>query len=202
MPHSDDVLHPATLADLDGVPAEQRAEFIEDTLFLCPRPSGVHSLVASRLGGRVDGPFGLGDGGPGGFWILDAPEVHLGKNVVVPDLSGWRVERMSEPPADHRFTIAPDWVCEVLSASTATHDRIRKMRLYAAAGVGHVWLIDPVARTLEVFRRGTDEPWHVIGLHEEAERVRAEPFQAIEIDLALLWKKPRPAAADGPPPRI
>ena len=90
----------------------------------------------------------------------------LSKNVFIPDLAGWRVERMAEPPADHRFTVTPDWVCEVLSPSTSSHDRIRKMRLYARAGVPYVWIVEPVARTLEVYRRGLDEHWLVIGLHE------------------------------------
>jgi Uma2 family endonuclease len=112
----------------------------------------------------------------------------------VPDLAGWRVERMPEPPSEAFFTLAPDWICEVLSPSTARIDRVRKMPIYARAEVGHAWLVDPAARTLEVFRleRGR---WLVVGAYDEDALVRAEPFEAIELDLLRFWGMRREAAS-------
>jgi len=199
MGHPAEKLRPATYADLEAVPPDQVAEIIEDTLYVFPRPSGPHTFASSRLGGRLDGPFSLGEGGPGGWWILDEPELHLGKEVIIPDLAGWRVERMPELPEDNKFRVAPDWICEVLSPSTAAYDRIKKMPLFAREGVGHLWLLDPVARTLEVYRLGADGHWKVIGLYDETAKARAEPFDAIELDLSLLWKKPASPAAPATP---
>jgi hypothetical protein len=83
---------------------------------------------------------------------LDEPELHFGEHVVVPDLAGWRRERMRAMPRQAFFTLAPDWVCEVLSPSTERADRGRKLRIYAEAGVAHVWFLKPADRTLEVLR--------------------------------------------------
>ncbi|MCC6559618.1 MAG: Uma2 family endonuclease [Polyangiaceae bacterium] len=199
MGHPAEKLRPATYADLEAVPSHQVAEILEDTLYAFPRPAPKHAFASSRLGGRLDGPFGLGEGGPGGWILLDEPELHLGADVIVPDLAGWRVERMPELPETAYFTLAPDWICEVLSPSTAGVDRVKKMPVYAREGVKHVWLLDPGERTLEVFRLTEAGRWEVIGLHGEAERVRAEPFDAIELDLSLLWKTPAPAAPPAPP---
>jgi Uma2 family endonuclease len=171
-----------------AVPPHQVAEIIENTLHVFPRPAPRHTYAASRLGSRLDNPFGVGEGGPGGWMILHEPELHLGEDVLVPDLAGWRVERMPDLPETAYFPLAPDWACEVLSPSTAAIDRIKKMRIYARESVRHVWLVDPIERTLEVFRLGNAGLWEVIGLHAEAEKVRAEPFDAIELDLSLLWR--------------
>ncbi len=195
MGHPAEKLRPATYADLEAVPSHLVAEIIDSTLYTSPRPSPKHAFAASRLGGRLDGPFGLGEGGPGGWIILDEPELHLDADVIVPDLAGWRIERMPELPDTAYFTVVPDWICEVLSPSTEAIDRIKKMRIYAREQVRHVWLLDPIGRTLEVFKLGDDGRWVVIGLHEEAEKVRAEPFDALELDLALLWNKPAPRGA-------
>src|SRR5690606_30130204 len=115
-----------------------------------PRPAAIHAVAASVLGGELSGPFHRGRGGPGGWVILDEPELHLGGDVLVPDLAGWRRERMPEIPDAAGFELAPDWVCEVLSPSTEAVDRAQKVRLYAREGVAHVWLLNPRGRTLEV----------------------------------------------------
>jgi Uma2 family endonuclease len=140
------------------------------------------------LGGELHGPFQRGKGGPGGWWILDEPEVHFVRDVEVsvPDIAGWRRERLPKMPRGHRFEIPPDWICEVLSPRTAKTDRVAKMPVYAHYGVAFLWLIDPLARTLEAFalREGY---WTVIGLFQENEIVRIAPFEALALNLADLW---------------
>jgi Uma2 family endonuclease len=121
--------------------------------------------------------------------VLDEPELHLHEDVLVPDLAGWRRERMRRPPRTAAFTLAPDWVCEVLSLSTRVLDRAVKLPLYAREGVRHVWLVDPEARTLEVFRL-EGEHYSLLATHAGPARVRAEPFDAIELELAFLWGEP------------
>jgi Uma2 family endonuclease len=144
---------------------------------------------------ELGGPFDAGRGGPGGWWILDEPEIHLGpgpdRDVLVPDLAGWRVERVPWDPDDDAYlTIAPDWVCEVLSPSTALFDRAKKMPVYAREGVAHVWLLDPAARSLEVFMLGAERRWVLLGVYDDASPIRADPFGAIELDLSALWTRP------------
>lgn len=140
------------------------------------------------LGGELVPPFGRGRGGPGGWIILDEPELHLDSDILIPDLAGWRRERMPGIDASTKyFTLAPNWVCEILSPSTERVDRALKLPAYAAAGVQHAWLIQPRDRTLEVLRLHEGK-WLVIGVHQDDQRVRAEPFDAIELDLAVLWQ--------------
>jgi Uma2 family endonuclease len=177
----------ATYQDVLDAPEHLVAEIIDGELRLSPRPAGAHTAAASRLGTVIGGPFDLGNGGPGGWIILDEPELHLAEEIVVPDLAGWRRERLPKVQNDAYFTLAPDWVCEVLSPSTRVHDRAEKLPIYAHAGVGHVWLINPAATTLEIFRR-QERDWLLVGIHRGDVRVRAEPFDAIELDLALLWE--------------
>jgi len=179
--------YPATYADLEAVPPEKIAQIIKGTLYTLPRPSPRHTQTASVLGMKIGGPFSLGDGGPGGWWILDEPELHLGDDVLVPDIAGYRRERLPELPETAYFALAPDWVCEVLSPSNKTIDREEKMPIYAQEGVSHVWLIDPIARSLEVYELGADQSWHLLGTHRTSAHVRAKPFDAIELDLGLLW---------------
>ncbi|HUL14253.1 MAG TPA: Uma2 family endonuclease [Methylococcaceae bacterium] len=137
---------------------------------------------------ELGGPFDKGRGGPGGRWILGEPEVHFIRDteVAVPDLAGWRRERMPLIPEDHRFEVVPDWVCEILSPSTVKKDRILKLPLYARYGVAHAWLLDPVARTLEAFelREGA---WTLIGSLKDEDAVCLAPFAAISFSLAELW---------------
>ncbi|HYH98697.1 Uma2 family endonuclease [Hyalangium sp.] len=185
---------PATYEDIEALPIGWVGEIICDELYASPRPASRHLQVASRLGALLTLPFDLGRGGPGGWWFFDEPELHLGGNVLVPDLAGWRRERVPEPPDVPWMTLAPDWVCEVLSPSRHLVDRWRKMPLYHAQGVSHAWIIDPIRYTLEAYRNGKNG-WVRLGLHEGGATVRVEPFEAVPLELALLWMPPRRAAA-------
>ena len=175
----------ATYDDLLAVPPNRVAEIVDGELHASPRPASRHALASSRLGSELGPPFDRGRGGPGGWWILDEPELHLGEDVLVPDLAGWRRERMPQFPDTAFFTLAPDWVCEVVSPGTERLDRARKMPAYAREGVAHLWLLNPVARTLEVYRRAEGR-WLLLTTHEGAAQVRAEPFDALELDLTPL----------------
>ena len=179
---------PSLYEQLESLPAGLTGEILNGRLYAHPRPSGPHGLAGSALGMRLGPPFQFGDAGPGGWWIIDEPELHFIRNteVDVPDLAGWRRERMPAPPEDQRFTVVPDWVCEVLSKSTAGADREIKMPIYAAFGVSYAWLIDPRARTLEAYalEGGT---WREIGRFAGAQRVAVAPFDAVTINLSDLW---------------
>ena len=157
-----------------------------------PRPANRHATVFSALLTLVNSAFEQGLGGPGGWWIVGEPELHFGKDVLVPDIAGWRIERMPEVPEEPYFTLAPDWGCEVLSPSTENLDRTRKRDIFAREGIGHVWLVDPAARTLEVYRWREGE-WVQRGLYSGEERVQAEPFEAWVLELGRLWPRKREA---------
>ena len=179
----------ATYADLLRVPDHLVAEIIDGELVTSPRPASPHARAASRIFADLDGPFDLppgSSGAPGGWWLLFEPELHLGEDVLVPDLAGWRRERMATLPNVAAFTQAPDWVCEVVSPATGAVDRGRKMRIYARESVGNLWLVDPLARTLEVYRLESAR-WVVVSTHAGADRIRAEPFDAIELDPGRWW---------------
>jgi Uma2 family endonuclease len=156
-------------------------------LHTSPRPGPRHASASSGLGGALHGPFDRGRGGPGGWRILDEPELHLGRDVLVPDLAGWRRTRMPALPDTAYFSLAPDWICEVLSASSASLDRVKKLAIYARERVADAWLVDPVARTLEVLRLEGGR-WTILSTSANAEVVRPEPFEAMELDLTLLWE--------------
>ncbi len=134
----------ATYEDVLNAPENKVAEILDGELFLSPRPAPRHAVAAVGCSGALGRPFDDGVGGPGGWWILDEPELHFGEQVVVPDLAGWRRERLPAMPDEAFFSLAPDWVCEVLSPSTERIDRGRKLRIYAEAGVAHAWLVNPV----------------------------------------------------------
>jgi Uma2 family endonuclease len=175
----------ATYADLLEVPPHRVAEIVDGDLHVSPRPASRHALASSALGGEL-APFQKDRGGPGGWWILDEPELHFGGDVLVPDLAGWRRERMPEFPDTAAFTLAPDWVCEVASPSTERLDRAKKMPVYAREGVAFLWLVNPATRTLEAYRL-SDGRWLLLATHAGSARFRAEPFDAVELDLAALW---------------
>lgn len=170
----------ATLADLDEVPETMVGQIIEGALIVLPRPASAHVWTSSNIGTDINGRFGR-RGPPGGWWILDEPELHLDGDVLVPNLAGWRRERMPHFANQPAFTLAPDWVLEVLSPSTASIDRISKSRIYARAGVGWLWFVDPLARTVEVCRLQGDA-WLRVAAFGAGEPVRAEPFDAVEFD--------------------
>ncbi len=172
--------------ELDGLPDEVVGEIVAGEIRATPRPDPPHLRAASGLGVFVGGAFGMGVGGPGGWVILDEPRIRFGDELRVPDLAGWRAERYAEPDRGP-YTVTPDWICEILSPSTAAVDRGEKQPLYARAGVGHLWLMDPLARTLEVLRLQGDL-WVVAAVFTGESVVRAEPFDAIELDLAKVWR--------------
>jgi Uma2 family endonuclease len=177
---------PANYDDLVKLPDNLVAEIVNGELHASPRPAPRHAVAGSRLGTAILPPYDYGQGGPGGWWILDEPELHLGQDVLVPDLAGWRRTRMPSPPETAYFPLAPDWVCEILSPSTASLDRTRKVAIYARERVSHAWLVDPVARTLEVLRLDAGR-WIIVGTHAGHETVRAEPFAEIELALPDFW---------------
>ena len=183
----------ATFEDILGAPAHKVAEIIDGELILSPRPAGPHTAAASALGEELGPPFKRGRGGPGGWIILDEPELHLGADVLVPDLGGWRRSTMDAVPSDPYFTIRPDWICEVLSPSTERIDRSEKVARYASSGVSHAWLVNPLLHTLEVLRLTAEKPsqWLTVGIFRDDAKVRAEPFEALELDLAVLWQDVR-----------
>ena len=152
-----------------------------------PRPAPRHADAGSGLGGVLRNPFDRGRGGPGGWRILFEPELHLRADVLVPDLAGWRRERLPSLPSEAYFSLPPDWVCEVLSPSTASVDRVKKLAIYAREQVAHAWLVDPIARTLEVLRLEQGR-WSIVSSFADFAVVRAEPFDAIELDLSLIFE--------------
>ncbi|MCY1015601.1 Uma2 family endonuclease [Pyxidicoccus sp. MSG2] len=177
---------PATYADLEALPDNVIGELIGGVLHASPRLAGQHTLAASRLGIELGGPFDRGRNGPGGWILLVKPELHLSKDVLVPDQACWHRERLPNAREVVAFTVVPDWVCEVLSPSTEALDRKVKLPVYAREGVRHVWLMDPEARTLEVFRlEGTE--YSLLATHSGPAVIRAEPFEVVELELAYLW---------------
>ena len=176
----------ATYEDLFAIPEHCVGQIIDGDLIVQPRPVFEHSTVASVLGMDLGGPFDRGRGGPGGWIIRYEPELHFGGDILVPDLAGWRRERVPEVPRGPYISIAPDWICEVLSPSTAGVDRVRKLPIYAREGVSHVWLADPSEQTLEAFRLEQGR-WTLVAAHIGKGNVRVEPFEAVEIDLGALF---------------
>lgn len=171
-------------------PAEElfTYEVIGGIEMMSPRPARKHASVATQLTTEIDYHFGRRagrHGGPGGWLILFEPELHLGKDKVTPDLAGWRQDRAPEMNDDAAFVTAPDWVCEVLSPRTRKWDREKKMPLYAFHRVGHLWMVDPLLQELEVYALGR-RGWELIAAHTFGEVVRAEPFEALELDLEFL----------------
>jgi Uma2 family endonuclease len=178
---------PATYDDLLKVPSHQVAEILDGELHVSPRPAPRHASASTGLGGLLWGAFNRGSGGPGGWRILAEPELHLGPDVLVPDLAGWRRERLPALPEEAYFSVTPDWVCEVVSPSTASVDRVKKLSIYARERIRHAWLVDPLARTIEVLRLENDR-WSIVATFAGFDVVRAEPFDAIDLDLSLLWE--------------
>ncbi len=172
---------------LFSLPPHVVGEIVGGELHVSPRPAARHTRAASKLGGSLDGPFDSGRGGPGGWILLDEPELHFGGDILVPDLAGWRRERLPSIPDVPFFTLSPDWVCEVLSPSTATFDRRNKLPIYAREKVAHAWLVDPALRLLEVLKL-VDGRWTLLSTHANADRVKAEPFEAVELELGVLWE--------------
>lgn len=189
---------PATYEDIEELPLGWVGELLEDELYAHPRPAYTHLQVSSRLSALLMTCFDEGVGNLGGWCLLSEPELHFGRDVLVPDIAGWRRERPPCPPGSNPpfITLAPDWVCEVLSPSTASIDRVRKMPVYQREGVSSAWLIDPRKCTLEVYHLGRGG-WRLAAWHAGNTVVRAEPYEAVPLDLGLLWS-PRPGRAQAP----
>jgi Uma2 family endonuclease len=175
----------ATYADVLAAPANMVAELIEGALVTQPRPSPRHGVAASSLGEELMGPFQKGRGGPGGWIFVDEPELHLGEDVVVPDIAGWRSERLRALPETPYFTQPPDWVCEVLSPSTENLDKGPKRRIYAGADIPYLWLGDPRAKLIEGFALTAEQS--LVGKVADADEVRLAPFEAVSFPLSALW---------------
>lgn len=183
----------ATYEDILKLPENMVGEIIDGELFVSPRPRPDHALAISSLCEELVGPFSKGKGGgPGGWWILAEPEIHLGKkpdeDTCVPDLAGWRKERMPKLPPEAYFSMVPDWVCEILSPSNARLDRVKKVPKYAEYGVKHLWLINPREKMLEAFRL-ENKAWLMVQTFVETDKVRIQPFEAMEFDLGSLWEE-------------
>ncbi len=185
---------PEVEAAFEAVPPEMVAEILDGELFTFPRPARPHTRSASRLTMKLGSPFDLGDGGPGGWVILVEPELHMGPgpDKLAPDLAAWRRERMPDALGNEEtpayYDVAPDWVCEVISPRTERVDRGKKMRIYRREGVKHVWLLSPLLKTLEVYRL-EGGLWVLLETYEEDAKVRAEPFDALELDLTTIWSQ-------------
>lgn len=177
---------PAIYADLLALPEHVVGELINGTLYQQPRPAPKHAQALSILGMSIGPPYSLGKEGPGGWWIIDEPECHLGDDILVPDIAGWLQENMLSMPDTAWFDHTPDWVCEILSPSTASKDRVIKQVVYAREGVGHLWFVDPNARTLEAYQLQSGS-WLMIGAFSDSDKVAVEPFTEVPFDLGELW---------------
>jgi Uma2 family endonuclease len=181
----------ATYEDVKAAPDTMVAELIDGQLFLHPRPAKPHTVTASNLGAQLNMAFDLGRTGPGGWWILDEPELHVLGQILVPDLAGWLRAEVPELELEQPFfQEVPSWVAEVLSPGNESHDRVKKLRIYASAGVRHAWLIHPEQRSLEVFAQ-KDGAWSLIEAHEDDAVLRSPPFEALELELSTLWLSSR-----------
>ena len=176
----------ATCRDVLDAPEHRVAEIVDGVLHTRPRPAAPHAWASSALGVKIGGPFHHDSDGPGGWWIVDEPELHPGDDVLVPDLAGWRRERMPDYPRGAHFTMAPDWVCEVLSPSTRRVDLADKRPVYAREGAGYLWLVDPLVRTLEAFELREGQ-WVPVAAVRDDDRVSIRPFDVISFGLAALW---------------
>jgi Uma2 family endonuclease len=179
----------ATYDDVLALPPHVTGQVLFGVLHTHPRPAPKHARASTTLGEELGPPFNRGRGGPGGWVILDEPELHLDRHIVVPDIAGWRRERMPEMPVDKPyFDLAPDWVCEVHSPSTAALDRGDKRKVYGTFGVRHLWYVDPDACTLEVLELD-GASYRIVETYSGQALIRAVPFDAIELDLGALWAR-------------
>lgn len=176
----------ATYEDLLKVPDHLVAEILDGELYATPRPALRHARTATMLAAAIVNPFDRGHGGPGGWLFLTEPELHLHADVAVPDLAGWRRIHLPAIPDAPFLTVAPDWVCEVISPSTEAIDRGRKRTIYAREGASHLWLINPASETLEVLALA-EERWTLVATYVGSAAVRADPFDALALDLSALW---------------
>ena len=176
---------PATYQDVLDAPSHKVSEIIDGTLHMSPRPASIYGRASSGLVANIGLPYDYGTDGPGGWWIIFGPELHLGEDVLVPDVAGWRRERMPEFPDVKFFTLAPDWAYEVISPSTMTLDRAVKRLVYAREGVGHLWLVEPDARILEAFEL-RDGHWTLLETLTDDGPISLPPFEGISFEFGGL----------------
>lgn len=182
-----DLPRKATYQDVLDAPPNMVAQLIDGELYLQSRPAGSHVWASGTLHTALNGKFGDFEDRPGGWVILHEPELHLGENVIVPDIAGWRVENLPEIPATAKFDIVPDWICEVLSPSTRNRDLGPKREISSYQGVGHLWIVSPVARTLQVFELSGGE-WLLITTLEGMVAISVPPFENLNVPLSRLWR--------------
>lgn len=190
----------ATYADIEALPPHVTGQIVDGELHTSPRPARGHGVAASRLGGIINTAFDLAMNGPGGWCIINEPELHLGDAVLVPDIAGWRIERWPSTAAGHGIQVAPDWICEVLSPSTEGFDRVIKMKAYARAGVSYAWLVHPTLHVVEIYEQ-TNGFWTRLDAVGGVDDLCAAPFDAITIPLAKIWlhpPTPDPSPAEDP----
>lgn len=184
----------ATYADLEAVPPNMVAEIIFGALVTHPRPATRHGIAAGALNSELTIPFQRGRGGPGGWIFIPEPELHLGPHVLVPDIAGWRKERLPTGTQEGAFMeTPPDWICEVISPSTEKYDKGDKRRIYATYGVPHLWHLDPRARTLETFQLQGGK-WLLTDTFADSEDVCAPPFTEITFSLRHMWPLDPPSS--------
>jgi Uma2 family endonuclease len=187
-------MKPPTLADLDALPPGIIGEIIEGVLYTMTKPRMRHQHTALGIGADLRSPFGLGRGGPGGWWIVTEPGIELPNTPEIsPDVAGWRRERMPEMPGDEPIRIVPDWVCEILSKNTRRHDQLVKMPYYARVGVAYAWVVDLEARVL-IAHRLESGAWRVIGTYGEETEARIEPFDVVPLNVADWWPPATPTS--------
>ena len=176
----------ATYQDVLDAPAHRVAEIVHGTLYISPRPPSLQALAKTCLVAGLGHAFCFGRGGPGRWRIMHEPELHLGEDILVPDVAGWRRERLPRIPETWDAVIAPDWVCETISDSTREFDLNAKRPVYAREGIPHLWLVDPTDRTLEAFELH-DGQWLLIASVKDDDPVSIRPFDAITFSLGDLW---------------
>jgi Uma2 family endonuclease len=175
----------ASYADIEALPPHVTGEIIYGSLYTQPSPAPRHGAAQNALGAELTNPFQKGKGGPGGWVFLAVPELHIAGHVLVPDIAGWRRERMPSMPQKAYIDLAPDWICEILSDATAARDRNEKRAIYGEIGVQFLWLLDPKLKVLECFSLVAGN-WLLSGTYSGDTMVRATPFDAIEFSLSDL----------------
>ena len=174
--------------------ASKSARVVAGTVVTSPAPLPIQCNAQRALGRFIGGPFQDDDGrgGPGGWWIFPEVDVRFGPHDILrPDMSGWRRERLADPWYARPIDVVPDWICEILSPSNARHDRVTKRRLYAAHGVAHYWIVDVEQRLLEAHRLGDEGDWIVVGVYGD-ESAAIPPFEAVDLAVSRLFPPLRP----------
>ena len=177
----------ASYKDVLAAPPHMVAQVVDGSLHLHPRPVNWHGVSSTTLTMILGMPFQKGVGGPGGWVFVHEPELHLGKDILVPDLAAWRKENYIERKYKAYYSTAPDWVCEFLSPSTRKLDEGSKSDIYAREGVSHLWLLDPVSRMLKAFV-AVKAAWREIAHLRDNAEVSVPPFEEISFPLSELWE--------------